>query len=669
MAAGRALVVGRGIELGAADAMLDDADHGVGGTMVLTGEAGIGKSTLLDEVADRARRRDHRVLVGRCLPIVALVYDGFVDAFRSLDATEAAALPPILGDRQRVDPDGLGSSFEATAQMLESLASPAPVLLALDDFHWAHPTTRQLFVWLSRRLANSRVTLLATVRTPDESPHRADDPEIDRQFAEWWRMPWVERVELRRFDRDELALQLASVLGERPGRERLRTVMERSGGNPLFAREVALADGARLPDRLRDVLAVTLDQLPESTTRLLRVCAVAGPRVHHRLVEQTAELDGSELADLLRPAVDAEVLLTDGSSTRYEFHHALFAETILAGMLPGEAGPIHALMAHALERDPSLATHGAAEIAHHWLGSGDHERALVACIAAAGDAEAVGAAESAHRLLTHALDTWDRVADPEEITGLTRCAVLHRAAWCAEWSGQNSLAQQHLRAAVDQHAGSDAELGGHYALLAEVAARGFPPADFGDLVARALDLTQIDPPSPDRARAHLAAGWYWDMRPGDTLEHAPEALSIAEAVDSPDLRCQAMVMLGGAMTVTGLTDAGIEMARQGQAVARSHGRDMTLLASHIPVAAMLLRSDRIDAGITTALDGLELARRRDGAHTTVPWLAALAMSGLVDAGRWDEAEGLITEVDGDGLGTSWLHFEYARLLAFRGERE
>lgn len=670
MPSGKPVVVGRDDELRAAETMLADAERGAGGTIVLTGEAGIGKSTLAQAITERASDRRHRVLAGRCLPIEGLVYDGFVDAVRSLESAETMAFPNELTDRRAAAPANQGRVVDTTADALATIAEPSPVLLLIDDLHWAHQTTRDLFVRLSRRLANTRVTLLTTVRVPDESPHPIDDRGTHRQLAEWWRMPWVTRFELHRFGDAELALQLADVLGERPDRERLRQVMRRSGGNPLFAREVALAGETRLPTRVRDVLSITIDGLPESTLRPLRVCAVAGRQVHHRLVEEVVELDAGELVQLLRPAVDAEVLLTDGEGSWYEFRHALFAETIVAGMLPGEARPIHRMIADALERDESLAAHSPrAEIVHHRLGSGDHERALGACVAAADEAEVVNAAAAASNLLQHALDLWDLVDDPVATTGMQRCDILHRAAWFAEWAGQNALAQERMRAAIDDHTGPDAGLGAHYATLAEIAARGAPPPDFTEVVERALALVPSEPLSSDRARAHLVAGWYWDRQPDRTLTHVPEALRIAEAIGHHDLQCQAMVMLGGAMVVTGRTDEGISMARRGQAIAAEHELFWSLLASHIPLSAMLMGADRIDEGVATALAGLDLASHHDGPNSTVPWLAAIAMSGLVHAGRWDEAEGLATETDGDGFGTSWLLVEYARLLAFRGQHE
>ncbi len=155
-------------------------------------------------------------------------------------------------------------------------------------------------------------------------------------LAELDRIGWVARMDLGRLSRQDTGELAARLLGHDPGDEALETVYHRTQGNPLFVEALLSGDelDAGLPESLRDLLVAAVRRLPEETQELIRVASTAGTRVGHALLAAVAGLDPAGLARVLRPAVAANVLVTDTSS--FAFRHALIREAVHAELLPGE---------------------------------------------------------------------------------------------------------------------------------------------------------------------------------------------------------------------------------------------------------------------------------------------------------------------------------------------
>jgi predicted ATPase len=268
--------------------------------VLLGGEAGVGKTRLVAELAARCATTGTRVLNGGCVPVGegALPYAPIVEALRTLLADvgaqevrklagpswpELAPLAPGLGEPPS-SPTGEAVQarlFELLLGLLGRLGEQAPLVLVVEDVHWADRSTRDLLAFLVRNLRWERVLLVVTYRS-DETGRARLGPFL----AELARDSSVERIELPRFQRPEVVAQLTGILGAAPDAELVDAVFVRSEGNPFFTEELVAARQAgasALRETLRDLLQGRVERLSEQAQHVLGVAAVAGRRVPHGL--------------------------------------------------------------------------------------------------------------------------------------------------------------------------------------------------------------------------------------------------------------------------------------------------------------------------------------------------------------------------------------------------
>ncbi|HKP99797.1 MAG TPA: AAA family ATPase, partial [Actinomycetes bacterium] len=275
--------VGRAVELGQLDAVLDRVERGQPQVVLVAGDAGVGKTRLLLMLADRARRRGMRVLAGACVELgdIGLAYLPVVDALRQLadDPEEAellagtAATAPGLGRllprTNLAEPvDGLTGDGHDQLQVLDAVravlvgrSERSPVVLVLEDLHWADRATRDVVAFLARTLRSGRVALAVSYRS--DELHRRHP--LRPLLAELVRLPTVERVELAPFTQAELAEHLEAIAGAPLPAEQVEGIHARSEGNPFFAEQL-LAAGAgharvELPGTLAEVLLARVQGL------------------------------------------------------------------------------------------------------------------------------------------------------------------------------------------------------------------------------------------------------------------------------------------------------------------------------------------------------------------------------------------------------------------------
>ncbi|HWT24314.1 MAG TPA: AAA family ATPase, partial [Solirubrobacteraceae bacterium] len=357
-------LVGRDRQLAELEGALADAAGGRPSLAFVAGESGVGKTRLVGELQGRAAERGVRVLSGDCVELGEgqLAYAPLVMAMRPLvresdpvlDAVpaparaELAALLPGLGDGGPRDRrDDQARVFEALLAVLEGLARSAPVLLVIEDLHWADPSTRAFLRFLAAALADEAILVVATYR-PDELHRRHP---LRPLLAELERSQRALRVELPRLARDELADQLADLLGAPPGDDLVERLYARSEGNPLYTEELlaAGADGrGRLPASLAAAFAMRIERLGDDAQEVVRVLSAAGA-VEHEVLAEVVGLDPRALNDALREAVSTHIVVT-GAGDRYTFRHALLREAVHDELLPGERAELHRALAAALER-------------------------------------------------------------------------------------------------------------------------------------------------------------------------------------------------------------------------------------------------------------------------------------------------------------------------------
>lgn len=435
-----------------ADAPDDGRTPRAGGgprALLIGGEAGVGKTRLVEEFLGEAVRRGAVVTVGGCVATGSggLPYAPFSAALRALrralpDETAAACagregelarLLPELGPagRDTRDEHGTARLFELTAALLERVSARRVVVLVLEDLHGADASTRHLLAHLLRTTRTGRLVVIGTYRSDElhrRHPLRPFLAELDRLRTGGLRT--VDRIELARFDRSEVRRQLTGILAAAPEPGLVDEIHERSDGNAFFVEELARGlvgrEGAdrclpydpRLPDSLRDLLLVRVDALPEDARGVVRAVAAGGRAVEHGLLAAVARLTGDaptedRLVGALRAAVGAGPLVTTPEGDGYRFRHSLVREAVVDDLLPAERSRLHRHFARALEADPALVRAGghATRLAGHWYGAGDAAKALPVLLEAAAEARGRHAFAEQLRLLERAMELWDRVPD------------------------------------------------------------------------------------------------------------------------------------------------------------------------------------------------------------------------------------------------------------------
>jgi len=242
-------------------------------------------------------------------------------------------MPGLDGGLPVARDDGASQSrlFEALLTLLDHLGRLVPVVLIVEDLHWADRSTRAFITFLARSLCRERVLVVASYRA--DELHRRHP--LRPLLAELERDAHARRIELRPFDRDELSQQLAGILGSEPADDVATRLWERSEGNALFTEELLAAglDGRAAPSTtLRDALMVRVERLSEPAQELLRVLAV-GQRLRHDLLADAGAIDARVLRDALREAVDSHIVVADDDG-RYAFRHALLREVVDDDLLP-----------------------------------------------------------------------------------------------------------------------------------------------------------------------------------------------------------------------------------------------------------------------------------------------------------------------------------------------
>ena len=440
-------LVGRRRELERLGRALDAATASRGTTALIFGPAGIGKTMLASQLVERARGRRATVLTGHCIDLVGagLPYLPLIETIRQLGDSPALAglreLPRLLPDLASGPPlphgDGAESRLRLFAEVLtvlERLSEDAPVVLVLEDLHWADGSTLDLVAFLAHAVQERRILLVATYRT-------GAGQDVHRFGAGLRRVSATVMVELAPL-RDEEVETLVAATVEDP--EVAAAVCARSEGNPFFAKELAAAAARgeqQLPRALHELLLAEVARLDVDGRALLRVVAAAGRDVPYKLLAAVMQRPEGSIVDALRQAVEHHVLVPDQSSGSFRFRHALFAEAVYATLLPGEREDLHARLAGALTQDPALAASRAlaGELAQHWVAAGEPVQALEASLQAARDAQAVSGLGEALHYLEQVLELWDDVPTAEDLAGLALPAVL---AWAEELAGMTEGSEE-----------------------------------------------------------------------------------------------------------------------------------------------------------------------------------------------------------------------------------
>ncbi|MFF8991736.1 AAA family ATPase [Streptomyces sp. NPDC014983] len=685
--------VGRAAELAVLHDALTRAAAGEPQALLLGGEAGVGKTRLVEEFAAAAGSREASVAVGGCLEIGAegLPFAPFSTALRHLRAArpeefatatagqedELAWLLPELGEPRagRRDEQGMARLFALTARLLERLAAARTVALVLEDLHWADASTRHLLAYLLRTPRTGRLLVLATYR----SDHLHRRHPLRPLLAELDRLRTVRRIDLPRLTREEAARQIAGILASEPDPAQVDAVFQRSDGNAFFVEELAVAarEGRRtgLTDSLRDLLLVRVETLPESAQRVARIIAEGGSTVEHRLLAAVAGLPEDDLVEALRTAVGAHVLIPAPDGTGYRFRHSLVREAVADDLLPGERSRLNRRYAEALDADPTLVPADARvpRLAGYWYHAHDPAKALPAVLAASVVARRRHAYTEQLDLLERAMELWDSA--PEDVRSSLRRAdctdagtpcggdpattplncldLMAEAAVAGRFGGERERALAITERALRLLEDAPDPLRAAWfwvqrARLVQARAHG----DGRRELATAEQLVRGLPPSEVHAEVlTLAANWSMLHRPGpEAFAAAEQAVQYARMVGARDIELHARLTLGGLRVDAGEHEAGLAQMRQVLQDALAEGLHQVAgrAYAHLPSGLAGLGRDR--EAVPLLRDGLAFAREH-GLPDSVAWMWAGLSGALYSLGQWPgaaEAAGHATRFGQDG---------------------
>jgi DNA-binding CsgD family transcriptional regulator len=629
----RGLIVGRAAELGLMRELLAEAAAGQSVVLLVSGDAGVGKTRLVTEFSAEAAGRGFTVLSGRCAELADTVpYLPLADALRgaatgsAADGTlqEALSARPVLArllpdreiTRQPGDLPGMAQQqlFGAVLGMLTELAEAAPVLLVLEDLHWADRSTRDLVTFLSRMLRSERIALVLSYRTDDI--HRAHP--LRAVVAELQRLPSVTSVPVGPLDPAAMAEHLLRLAHGPQDAAAVDRVIRRAEGNAYFAEELmaTASAGSELPAGLAELLLARTVDLSPQAQQVLRAAAVAGRRVDDELVTLAAGLSTAEYESAVRESVARQLLVPDGSNG-LAFRHALLREAIYNDLLPGERTRLHARLAELLadERRLEEVAGSAAELALHCLASHDIPGAFAASIQAGREAERLAAPAEAHRHFDQALSLWERVPEPEKLGGMSRGKLAFKSALSAADAGDVGHAVKQLRRMiVPLERAPEPDL----RLLCRVRERLAyflldidECAEALEVASAAVDMLPPEPPTWERARALAthARTVLSEIGTEEARVRAEEAAKAANAANAPWVEADALATLSGVSERTGCIEDALATSARAVELAASSEMEGVELRARTLLARIQLEHGDLQGASTTAHTGVHLAER------------------------------------------------------------
>ncbi len=677
-------LVGRRGDLDALRLLMDDAIDGRGHTLLLTGEAGVGKSRLLAALAHEADGRQMLVAAGRAFSVEAgMPFGALADALaaplRSLDAGTLAvlargteedlrAIVPALGGERTSgrassahETEGKARLFWNVAQFLTRLAARRPLLLLLDNAHWSDPSSLELLHFLARQIGGARV-LLVLAYTDTGAEENAALRGVERSLLAS-REATARVIEpLTRHDLVEL-LQRVFALSPDEAEPHGTTLYAHTRGNAFFAEQTLKAlvtagrirrvDGywlvedatpAMLPATVREMVRARLETLSGEARRVAEVTAIMESPASLALLEQVTGLSTEAFADAIDELCQRRLLTErrEHDTAHYEFSHPILQSTMRGELSAARERALHAAVAAALEamHGNDTAAH-ATEIARHLVrgqARGSDDRVLRYLAAAGRDALARRADEEAARWLGEALAVAERVQDAAmtasllEELGVARQRMGDSDGAAEAWrralgfadAAADELARARLLSQLGQEAAraGDAMQGLAWLDQAEAAARVVERADLAVRVCVA------------RAKTLQALG-----RHDDATRTMHDALAIADALDDPALRAQAHQTLLQLYAWTGPVTAAREHGLRALALAEASGNDEVAWAAHWAMA-MLEGFTGIPEGV--ARHQQEASRLAEALSS--PLLQAMTAEIRIEhasgVGRWDEGMAL-----------------------------
>lgn len=622
--------IGRGAELGMLRSVWQRASESdEASAVIVAGDAGIGKTRLMSELAREVTEQGGHVLVGHCLGL-GQAAPPFLPVLEILAQARDAAPAIATAATDLLDTDVAGDQvrfFDGVHGVLTTAARNAPVLMVVEDLHWSDPSTRDLLLFLLARLGTGRLLLLLTYRTDDLNRAHPLRPWL----ASVARMQRVDRLDVEPFHRSDAAELVRALLGDAATDDDLvRDVAARSEGNAFFAEELTSAvDGGRaeISDMLASVLLDRIERLSAQAQRVVRAAAIVGqrdlwPSSLERLAASSAVgLQPADVEAALRECVQSHVLVVT-SDGAFAFRHALLREAVLTDLLPGEGARLHAAYVPVLSEEQPPGWRAA--VAFHAARAGETGTALRAHLDAAAEASAAAAHGDALDHLEKALQLWHAVPEPESIADADELSVTLRACDEAMASGRTDRALTYAKAcvAMADDVGTVVQRAGARRRLAKLYYGGDDWREAERLIAQAWSLLEDQPATPERAWV-LSTMSFGDPS-ADRRELAERAIAEARAVGAPGPEADALISLAFLLQHDGDVDSAMERLREACEKASESGADDTELRARFNMAMLRYDHGDIEQAAELASEGVAAAARHGrswaGYGTELMWL-------------------------------------------------
>lgn len=633
-------LVGRDRELAALTDVVDALWTGMARTTIISGDAGVGKTALV-QAACCAAKPGVVILKGAALPLgdLTVPYLGLRSALRC-----APFYRPGLPVTRALDGGTAGNVPLLVEDWLTSISAMSPVVLVVDDLHWADQDTLDVLMYLAAGMPDRRLGIVCTLR-PGEL---GESHPLQTWLADVRRLPHVRTMKLGPLDRPGTEAQMAGIMGTPPPQALVTEVFLRTAGNPYFTAllvEGLPAGAAEIPSglsgNLKQAVLRSWRALPQGARNLTRLVAVAGRAVTEQdlaAVAETGHLHNSKEVPLfLKAAVDAGILdpRPDGA---YWFHHPLIAEALEQDLSADERKILHGYFAAMYEMragvDPDLRLPAA--LADHYYGAGNRGAAYRWALAAADPKDGSGSAVERLHMLQRAASIYPHVSGSErpqqELWDRIRSAAFASGAFAAELEAVNALLAGMDRGAEPLAA---AEL-----LVRRVHLRHSTGQQFYAMedVIEAVRLSSVSQESWQYsfALAELSHSSHWNGVPGGA---ATAARAVATARRSGHPRALAYALTAAAMVDVFGNETGRAKVLAAEAAAEAlKARDfwgyvhaIIWLANAQEAWTSCLYADLLHAG------RLELAAH-GGPHTYVAKLAADEAASYLAVGNWRGAQ-------------------------------
>lgn len=656
-----AVLIGREDDLAALRSARARAASGEPTLAIVSGEAGVGKSRLIHEASTEARADGWQVLVGGAVGSTeaALPFAPFTMALRStLEGRSDDELTSIVGPGRPhlarlilelgggVDDVAAGEErylqgriFAAVTHTLEQLARIAPVILVVEDLHWADHSSRALLAHLVRALRGARILMLASVRAEDlagKETLAGEIAELDRQAA-------VVRIRLLPLDGADTEAFVRAIGHAGLTRDAVVGLVRRSGGLPFYLEELLSLDGATLtgdvPPTVREIVLARNMMLGQSARELLQAAACLGAAVDDELLIDIVGLDPGVAAAAIRESMHQHFLVRTADD-RLAFRHDIVREAIYADLLPGERRRLHRGVAEALARERvDMPPHEwAALIALQWDRAADRDRALPACVVAAQALMRAGAWREAQAAGERALALWPSVEEPRERAGVDRHELAMLAAAAAFRASEIATAVDLVQLAIDD-LGENPDpmrLGPFLERLGWYAYNDHQTELSIEAGEASIAVIPVEPPTVERARAlsTFANRLSTLDRDAEALTMAEASLLIAERLDDAEEIGRALHARGLSRCGLGDFETGLDDLHRSLTLAEGHrGDELTVLAMFDIAWACWASGDH--TAHVDAADRLERSLEGMGQHHVFrSFTAVQGLEARLTAGDW-----------------------------------